>query len=343
MNSSSASDAHENPPHRAEESGFRPDSASIIHAVATRRDSTGTMKDRESQQREQVERTNVGLLLHALHEIADTIIPPEQRRLVQEGEVTRAMALLRRFTLLQPAVRLEQLLTHCEAETARDRNLVAHLVDPFQLRHVLTFHLDAPGAGPTADCVALERLVEHGPVAEIEAWFARIGTTSPGLPGSALGGLRAIFARRSRAFAPAAHLERLSFETAVLTLQSQGVVGFEDTRLFFSLLKQIGGPTVPGLEHYLQSAEISHAANQHRATGNTAAAEHFRNLARAFDPGRLPALEQHLFATIEARTTPPRAPADMEAPETGATPPPEPRRGLFSGLKNLGQSIIPRC
>jgi hypothetical protein len=324
------------------EPNYHPDSASIIHAVVTRRDRTGAIKDRETQQREQVDRTNLGLLLHSLHEIADACVPPAQRRLVQESEVQRALAVLKRFALLFPEVRLEQLLTHCEEATARDRNPVAHLIDPFQLRHVLTFQPESAAAALSAEELhTIERLAEHGPVAEIAAWFARVDATCPQLSQSAPGALRAVFARACRAFAPAAHLEALSFEISVLTLRLQGVIGFEDTRLFFSLLKQIGGATVPALDDYLQSDEVNHATNQHRATGNTIAGDYFRGLAHAFDHAKLPALERHLLATIEARHTPP-PPAEPETPAPAAPPAAEPRRGLFSSLRNLGQSIISR-
>lgn len=331
-------------PHgKPEDADYRPDSASIIHAVVTRRDGTAAIKDREALQREQIERTNLGLLLHALHEIADANIPPGQRRLVQESEVKRALIVLKRLALIQPEMRLEHLLTHCEEQATRDRNPVAHLIDPFQLRHVLTFQSGPQDAVLTADeLLAIERLVEHGPEAEIAAWFAQLGADSARLHKSAAGSLRAIFARCSRAFAPAAHLELLASETSMITLQVQGVVGFEDTRLFFSLLKQIGAKAIPGLEDYLQSDEINHATVQHRAAGNAAMGDYFRGLASNFDHSKLPALEQHLVATLAARTAPPPPPPEPAAPALETPTQPEPRRGLFSSLRNLGQSIIER-
>lgn len=324
------------------EPDYRPDSASIIHAVISRPDRTGAIKGREAQQREQIERTNVGLLLHALHDTADATIPPAQRRLVQESEVQRAITMLRRFFLLYPEVRLEQLLTHCEEATARDANPVAHLIDPFQLRHVLTFQAAAPPAVLSADALAmLGSMIEHSPAAEITAWFARFADPVLQLPKSAPVALRTVFARACRTFTPAANLEVLAFETAVLTVRVQGVVGFEDTRLFFSLLKQIGGTAVHGLEDYLQADEVNHATSQHRALGNAALGDYFRDLAHSFDHAALPKLEQHLFATIEARNSPP-PPPEPPAPGPEAPAPAEPRRGLFSGLRNLGQSIISR-
>ncbi len=340
MSAPSAPDEHHEP---HGEAAYRPDSASIIHAVVTRRNPADTIKDRETQQRERIERSNLGLLLHALHDIADACIPPPQRRLVQESEVQRALTVLRRFFLVNPAVRLEDLLTHCEEATARDRNPMAHLVDPFQLRHVLTWASAVPQESWSAeDLATLERMVEHSPAAEISALFARIGKEWVQFPKSAPANLRAVFARTSRIFAPPANLEVLAFETAVITVRVQGVVGFADTRLFFALLKQIGGASLPGVDDFLQSDEINHATTLHRGFGNTAAGDYFRKLAHGFDHHKLPALEKHLFETVEARTAPPPPPPEPAAPQPEQPPAQEPRRGLLSGLRNLSQSIVPR-
>lgn len=327
------------PPSPASHSGetdHRPDSASLIHAVATRLDRSGALKDSEARQRELVERTNQGLLLHSLHEIADAIIPPAQRRLVQEAEVRRALAVLRRFALLFPAVGLEQLLLHCETAAAADRNPVAHLIDPLQLRHLLTFREERADAfPPPEEFPALERLVAHAPAAEITAWFGRLEESWPQLSKSTPGALRDVFARSCRAFAPEENLATVACETAVLTLRLQGIVGLEDTRLFFSLHKQIAGPALPGMDDYLQSDEINHATTQHRTAGHASTADYFRGLAQTFDHGRLPALEQHLSATAAARSAPgvPEPPAAPEPPPPAA--PAEPRRGLFSGLRTF--------
>jgi hypothetical protein len=197
---------------------------------------------------------------------------------------------------------------------------------------LLTFQAEVPSSLSSEELHALTHLAEHGPEAELLAWFARIGEGRAQLPKSAPIGLRPIVARACRSFLPAAQIELLAFETAVLTVRIQGVVGFEDTRLFFSLLRQIGGSAVPGLEGYLQSDEVNHATTQHRAIGNAALGDYFRSLAHAFDHYALPALEQRVFTTVEARDAPPPPPEPV-APEP--PPPPEPRRGLFSGLRTI--------
>lgn len=331
------------PPDHPEE-GFRPDSASIIHTVANRRDSSAAMKDRETVQREQVERNNIGLLLHALHEIADTHIPPAQRRLVQEAEIKRAIAVLRRFFLSHPGVKLEELLDHCEQATSRDRSALAHLIDPLQLRHVLTFHRGIPDAVLTAaDLQALDVAVEHGLDAAVIDWFARIGLRSTSLPKATPAYLRTVFARACRPGVSGSLLEILSFESAVLNMRVQGVLGFEDTRLFFSLLKQIASGSVPGLDRYLEAGETNHAVVQHRTVGNTWAADYFKVIAAEFDHTALATLEQRVIHTAAQRAA--AQPRPDPSPATAAEPAaPEPpiapgaKRGFFSGLRGLGQA-----
>ncbi len=330
-----AADGSSHPNHS--EANFRPDSASIIHTVANRRDSTAAMKDRETAQREQIERNNIGLLLHALHEIADSHIPATQRRLIQELEIKRAIAVLRRFFLSHPGVKLEDLLDYCEQATARDRNSLAHLIDPLQLRHVLTYHTGIPNEVLTsADLHELDQAVEHGLEAAIMEWFARIGNRSTVLPKSTPAYLRTVFAKACRPGVSGALLEMLSFESAVLNMRVQGVLGFEDSRLFFSILKQIASGSVPGLDRFLEAGEANHAVVQHRSLGNTWAVEYFKAVAAEFDHTALTNLEQRVVHTAAQR-------AAAAAAQPRPTPPPEPvvpeaKRGFFSGLRGFGQS-----
>ncbi len=325
-----------------EPQAYRPDSASIIHAVINRRGGAPAILDREAAQREQTERANLGLLLHALHEIAEARVPSGLRRLIKESEVQRAAAVLRRFSLLHPTVSYGQLLEHCERATVAEHDPVAHLVDPLQLRHVLTFHEGIPHEELTAiDLYELDRAIEHGPESAVAAWFANVDPQRRALPGATPAYLRTLYFRAARAGVPAARLGTLSFETAVLTLRLQGVIGFEDTRLFFSLLKQIAGEDIPGLESHLESGETHHAAAQHRAAGNTRPAEYFRQLANYFDHTALPNLEQRVVHTAAERSIASQ-PAAHTPPPVAATASAPVRRGFLSGLFGLGQSLFAR-
>lgn len=327
------------PAHVGEDAAYRPDSASIIHTVANRRDTAASLLDRERAQREQVERTNVGLLLHSLHEIADDRIPDGKRRLVREPEVQRAIAVLRRFSLLYPEAKLEQVLEHCERTAAQDADIAAHLIDPLQLRHVLTFHEGIPHEELTStELFELDRAIEDGPESAIVGWFAKIGPRSAALPKATTAYLRSVFERACRAGTSAPLLDALSFEVAVLTLRIQGVIGFEDLRLFFSLLKQSAGERIPGLEGYLEAGETNHALVQHRTAGNSDSAEYFQRMAKDFDHTRLPTLEQKAINTAAGRTTPMHAP---DKPAITAARP-VPRRGLLANLRGLGQAILAR-
>ncbi len=344
MKSSPHTGTHDASPAQTDEpAAYRPDSASIIHTVANRRSNTAGILDRETTQREQVERNNVSLLLHALHESGENHVPAEQRRLVREAEVQRAIAVLRRFNLLHPSVRLDQILDHCERATALDRDPVAHLVDPFQLRHVLSYHEGIPHEELTsADLCELDRIVENGPDAGIAGWFAQLGARIDALPKSTPACLRTVFERACAKRIPAARIELFAFELAVLTLRIQGPIGLEDTRLFFSLIKQIEADGIQALSGFLDATEANHAVVQHQAVGNTAATTYFRQFASDFDHNALGKLEQRL---IDAANQPNAARPKGAVPSTGATSDAITagnRSGFLSGLRSLGQSLFAR-
>lgn len=324
----------------------RPDSATIIHTVITCRNGRPALLDREARQREEAEREELSLTLRSLHQIGIEQTPAPLRRLVREAEIERAVAVLRRFVLLHPGVSMEQVVEHCERAANVELDYFAHVADPLQVRHLLTYHEDIPHEELTAvDLYALDRILENGPETAITGWFGRLDPRHRALPRSTPGYLRSLVARACRDGISAARLGPLAFEVAVLSRRMQGELGWEDSRLFLSLVKQIGGDTVPGLESYLESGEASHAAAQHRAAGHTRQGAYFRQLASYFDHTALPVLERSIQAAVEQRTELVRPMASLPAPAPiacAAVPHPEPRRGLFASLFSLGLSLTAR-
>lgn len=137
-------------------------------------------------------------------------------------------------------------------------------------------------------------------------------------------------------------IELLSFELAVLTLRIQGVIGLEDTRLFFSLIKQIAGDSIPALAGFLESAETNHAVTQHQAVGNTGATTYFRQLAGGFDHTALGKLEQRIIDAAATKIAPAaKCSAPSAAMQKGVVPAAS-RRGLIPFLHSLGQSLFVR-
>ncbi|HLP06782.1 MAG TPA: hypothetical protein VK178_01350, partial [Opitutaceae bacterium] len=124
----------------------------------------------------------------------------------------------------------------------------------------------------------------------------------------------------------------LAFELAVLDVQLHGPLGWENTRLFCALLKQINGATVPGLESYLEAAEIAHTASRYRTAGEVAQADYFRRLEAAHDHSALPLLERNVAAAAEQRSR--AAAAAPATPEVSPAARP-PRRRFLSGLLDL--------
>ncbi len=322
-------------PGGAEAHAFRPDSAALIHTVVLRHGGAPATLDPAARQREAAERAELSAALQALHGIAIAQAPAPFQRLVREAEVTRAAAVLRRLKLLRPGLNFAQIVDHCTRAGAASDSF-GHLVDPFQLRHLLTFHDDIPHEELTAiDLYDLDRVLENGPDSGVAAWFARLETRLPALPASTPAFLRHVFARACAAGVPATRLSALSFELSVLTLRLQNLLGFEDTRLFFSLLKQIKGEAVPGLESYLEAADAAHAATQHSAAGHSRPAWYFRQLAAYFDDTALPALERRVAATVAERTRSVPVPLPLPVPAPAPVAPVEPRRGFLASVFEL--------
>lgn len=190
---------------------FRPDSAALIHTVALRHGGAPAALDPAARRREELEREELSTALLSLHRIATDQAPLPLQRLVREAEVTRAAAVLRRLKLLRPEVPFAQIVDHC-ARAAAATESFGHLVDPFQLRHLLTFHDDIPHEELTAiDLYDLERVLENGPETGVATWFARLEDRLPALPASTPAFLRHVFARACAAGVPVSRLSPFSF------------------------------------------------------------------------------------------------------------------------------------
>ena len=111
-----------------------------------------------------------------------------------------------------------------------------------------------------------------------------------------------------------------------LDVRCFGILGWENTRLFYALLKHIGGTTCPAFTAYLTDEEIDTAIRFHELLRNEDQVAHFRELRIAFRPRALHNLEQSLFGVARQR--------DAERP-VPITPAPAPRRSVLAGLWHL--------
>ncbi|HLP06781.1 MAG TPA: hypothetical protein VK178_01345, partial [Opitutaceae bacterium] len=153
-----------------------PNSAAIIRSVINRRHGAAPVLDRTARARAETEREQLCSTLQRLHQLGESRTPVPQRRLLREAEVLAAAALLRRLALIARSLSPAQLLAHCERAAANETGLHAHLIDPLQLRHLLTCHEDLPNEQFTAvELYDLERAFEHGPLDQALNHLRRLG------------------------------------------------------------------------------------------------------------------------------------------------------------------------
>ncbi|HLP02045.1 MAG TPA: hypothetical protein VK163_08465 [Opitutaceae bacterium] len=310
-----------------------PNSGAIIHSVINRRHGAATVLDRTARARAETEREQLCSTLQRLHRIGELHTPAPLRRLVREAEVLAAAALLRRLALIAPALSPAQLLAHCERAATNEAGHHAHLIDPLQLRHLLTCHEDLPNEQFTAvELYELDRALEHGPLEQVLNHLRRLGSRCATLPRTTPALLRTRLLRLSASGTSTEWIPAVAFEIAVLDMRLHGPLGWENTRLFCALLKQIYAASIRGLESYLEAAEIAHAANRYRTAGEVALADYLRRLEAEYDRSALPLLERNIATAAEQRSR--IAAAAVPAPGTPAVAR-QPRRRLLFGLLDL--------
>lgn len=312
-----------------------PSSLAIIRAVVASRAGPTALLDRSALHQLGAAQERLCTTLGRLHQIGMENTPVKLRRLVRESEVERAATLLRRLVLITPDLDQGTLVAHCEQTATEDLDYHAHLLDPFQLRHVLTFHEDIPHENLTAvELYELSRALEQGQTAAVSRWFRQIGARAATLPRGTTAHLRELLGRHCHAGMKRETLAAYAFELAALDVQLVGPLGWENSRLFCALLKQIGGDTVPGLESYVEPAEIGQAVLRFRATGNKRQLDYFFGLESVFDHTALQLLERNVLKTAEQRSAEAYAatPAARPAPVPQPAAPVSIRRGLLAGL-----------
>jgi len=313
------------------EEAVAPDPGALIRAVLNRWLGPVQVLDSSALKRELAERERLGQIISRLHQIGSELMPKTLRKRASNSEIERVATILRRLSLIR-SVSADTLVAHCAHRAEADVDFRLHVADPFQLRHLLTFHDDVPHEELNALAIyRLDRAVECRDAATIENWFQETGRKRHFLPKDTPSFLKSRLlqhwsnGRRD--------LESFAFEQAVLDVRIFGVIGWENTRTFYSLLKRLGGDSSACFDAYLSRDEIDEALAFHRTVRDERQQEHFRHLSARHDPAALLHLEQTIFSAAQERenqTLPP--PIDPPAGTRNR------RRGL-TGLFGLLQPV----
>lgn len=282
--------------------------------------------DSEGKKQEMAEREAAISALLALRQISCVA---RAVRPVQATDVDRALSCFRRLTLLGKVTPAD-VAYYCERMAAHDDNEVAHRADPLCLRYALTYHQESTRSWFAEHGIEHLRYVcERADLAGIRSWFETVTANVAKLPKDSCQYLRHLllqFWNRRMG-----DLETLAFEQAVLEVRMLSTVGWENTRMFYTLLRKIGGGDRTAFGAYLNSDDIKEALALHETLGLADQCAHFHALATVHDPKLVDQLEQMIFANAAhadaaaasaatAPEIPPVACPAAAAPEPAAKP-----------------------
>jgi hypothetical protein len=250
--------------------------------------------DSEGKKQEVADREATITALLDLRAIAHAGTVSGSVRAVQASDVDRVLSCFRRLTLLGKVTPAE-IAKYCEKMAADDDNEIAHRADPLSLRYVLTYHQESTRAWFAENGIERLRYVcERADLAGIRSWFETVTANTEKLPKDSCQYLRHVllqFWNRRMG-----DLETLAFEQAVLEVRLSSTVGWENTRMFYTLLRKIGGGSRSAFGAYLNSDDIKEALALHETLGQADQCAHFRALAAVHEPKLVDQLEQMVFA-----------------------------------------------
>lgn len=267
---------------------------------------TPEARQREHEEREETVRTLLTLFQSGRQQAGDA------RVVVREFDVERVLAALRRLALVRRA-RPQDVAAYCLAEA--DGDPFANQLDPFQLRHVLTFHDDVPHEElPFLDLCCLRTACEHGDTEAVREWFRDVAARREVLPKGATSYLKRLVLEQWRLHGPV--LDVLVEEQMVLDVQMFGAIGWENSRLFYAQLARTSGGARSPFLAYLTSEEIEDAVRAARAVRLDSVASRFSEIGNARASRGLEQLEVRVLELAKSRSA--KAAKVIETPTTSS-------------------------
>ena len=277
----------------------RPSAEAMIRAVVNRRLGPVQSLAPEARRREIAERETMAGTIHRLFRIGLARTPSRFQHEVRESDVEWVATILRRLALIHGRP-LDELVEHVTTKAANDASPATHIADPFQIRHVLSFSQGIPSTWLDASQIArLQSALERRDHEAVRRWFADVTATTDLLPKETPSFLKNLLLQHCTA--GHCDLATLAFEQAVLSVRLHGVIGWENTRTFYALLKRLTGSRSTVFDGYLTGAEIESAVHLHEETGDQDELVHFLRLRTKRDPLALANLERTVGATAQAR------------------------------------------
>lgn len=220
-------------------------------------------------------------LIYRLYKATRDLTPKEIRRELRTSEVEALISAVQRLVLIGgPALR--DLAAHCERCAVKENDLLACVMDPLMLRHILTFYrASTEREVGSAALDTLKDACRRGNAAAVRSWFHGLVLSCESLPKDISQLLRATLLELWRA--GDADLGALAHEIAVLDVQLFEDLGWESTRAFCSQLRKITGLRCESLDIFLTDEDVDDALTISEELNQTDLVQHFRKLVGTYD------------------------------------------------------------
>jgi hypothetical protein len=236
-------------------------------------------------------------LIYRLYALGRSQTPVELRRALQSAEMEMVMSAIKRLSLMgQNSV--ESLVAYCEANAGRDVDLLAHVMDPFQLRYLLSYSSEA--TRERVGSAALDTLrvaCQRSDAAAVKSWFQAIRRTLKNLPLDFPQLIRGVVLELWQA--AGGDLATICTELAVVDTQLFSELGWETTRAFCAQLRRVTGPGCEALDGFLTDEDIDSALTISEELRQEDLVAHFRKLASSYNTSSHRDARRSIFARAQ--------------------------------------------
>jgi len=261
-------------------------------------------------------------LIYRLYALGRSQTPVELRRALQSSEMEMVMSAIKRLSLMGQNS-IEALVGYCEANAGRDVDLLAHVMDPFQLRYLLSYCSEA--TRERVGSAALDTLrvaCQRKDAAAVRSWFQAIRRTLKNVPLDFPQLVRGVILELWQA--GGGDLGTVSTELAVVDTQLFSELGWETTRAFCAQLRRVTGPGCEAFDGFLTDEDIDSALTISEELRQAELVTHFQKLASSYNTMAHREVKRTIFARAQLpkaeespyRTTSPFAVAPTPAAKT---------------------------
>lgn len=262
--------------------------------------------------------------VYRLYRVGRTRTPVELRRELQHAEVESVISCFQRLSFMGSSSS-EDLVAHCEESGSQDGDVLAHVMDPLQLRYLLTFHRS--GTREELRSAGIDTLIgacQRRDPAAVHAWFRVLTGSTDSLPGDAPQYFRSILLELWKS--GGADLGALAVEIAILDAQLFDDLGWESTRAFCAQLRRVTGPGCEALDAFLTDEDVDGALVIAEELKQDDLVQHFRKLVNSYSTKLHRDLRRNVMS----------AAGQARAPETDGSESASPVAGHESAFRPLG-------